>query len=55
MRNGFFLYLFLGFVAMVIVFQCTPGLVLFASMVKELFTPTPKKAAGTTTETPKGT
>jgi hypothetical protein len=53
--NGFFLYLFLGFVATIIVFQCTPGLVLFATMVKELFTPAPKKTAGTITETPKET
>lgn len=42
--GGFFLYLFLGFFALIIVFQFTPGLVLFFSIVKELFSRAPKKA-----------
>ena len=53
--NGFFLYLFLGFVATIVVFQCTPGLVLFATLVKEMLSPVQKKTAGTITETHKET
>jgi hypothetical protein len=37
--------LFLGFAALIIVFQFIPGLVLFVSMLKGLFTRSPKKAA----------
>jgi hypothetical protein len=43
--SGLLLILFLGFGALIVVFQFVPGLVLFATMVKELFTPAPKKAA----------
>jgi hypothetical protein len=39
--------LFLGFAALIIVFQFIPGLVLFVSMLKGLFTHSPKKAAET--------
>ena len=39
----FLLILFLGFAALIVVFQFVPGLVLFASMVKGLFSPTPIK------------
>ncbi len=48
--NGLLLILFIGFGALIIVFQCVPGLVLFATMVKELFTPAPKKAVAAVTE-----
>jgi hypothetical protein len=40
----FLLILFLGFAALIVVFQFIPGLILFASMLKGLFTPAPKKA-----------
>ncbi len=39
------LILFLGFGALIVVFQFIPGLVLFASMLKGLFTAAPKKAS----------
>jgi hypothetical protein len=39
--------LFLGFAALIIVFQFIPGLVLFLSMLKGLFTRPPKVAAET--------
>ena len=38
------LILFLGFAALIIVFQFIPGLVLFVTMLKGLFTREPKKA-----------
>ncbi len=41
--TGILLVLFLGFAALIIVFQFIPGLVLFASMLKGLFTSAPKK------------
>jgi hypothetical protein len=42
--NGVLLVLFLGFAALIIVFQFIPGLVLFASMLKGLFTSAQKKS-----------
>jgi hypothetical protein len=36
--------LFLGFAAIIVVFQFIPGLLLFFSMLKGLFTAAPKKA-----------
>lgn len=42
--SSFLLMLFLGFGAMVVVFQFVPGMVLFATMLKGLFTVAPKKA-----------
>lgn len=51
--NGFLLYLFLGFGALIIVFQFTPGLLLFVTIVKELFARAPKKAVATGTDEPK--
>jgi len=39
--------LFLGFAALIIVFQFIPGLVLLCSMLKGLFKASPKKAAVT--------
>ena len=41
--NSFLLILFLGFAALIVVFQFVPGLVLFATMLKGLFTRAPKK------------
>ncbi len=41
--TGILLVLFLGFAALIIVFQFIPGLVLFASMLRGLFTSAPKK------------
>ncbi len=38
------LILFLGFGALIVVFQFIPGMVLFFSMLKGLFTAAPKKA-----------
>ena len=48
-RSGisFLLILFLGFAALIIVFQFIPGLVLFVTMVKGLFTRAPKNDSGT--------
>ena len=43
--NSLLLILFLGFGALIVVFQFVPGLVLFATMIKGLFTAAPKKAA----------
>jgi hypothetical protein len=43
--TSFLLVLFLGFAALIIVFQFIPGLVLFASMLKGLFTSAPKKGS----------
>jgi hypothetical protein len=45
--SSILLILFLGFAALIIVFQFIPGLVLFVSMLKGLFTRSPKKAAET--------
>jgi len=41
------LILFLGFAALIVVFQFIPGLVLFFSMLKGIFTAAPKKASAT--------
>jgi hypothetical protein len=41
--STFLLFLFFGFAALIIVFQFIPGLVLFATMLKGLFTRTPEK------------
>lgn len=38
------LTLFLGFAALIVVFQFIPGLVLFFTMLKGIFTPAPKKS-----------
>ena len=35
--GGILLYLFLGFAALIVVFQAVPALVLFATMMKEIF------------------
>ncbi len=45
--------LFLGFAALIIVFQFIPGLVLFVSMLKGLF-PRPKKGESTLSEKRRG-
>ena len=45
--NSFLLVLFLGFFALIAVFQFIPGLVLFFSMLKGLFTAAPKKGSVT--------
>jgi hypothetical protein len=42
--NSFLLILFLGFVALIIVFQFIPGLVLFFGMLRGLFSAGAKKA-----------
>jgi len=52
--SGLLIILFLGFGALIVVFQLVPGLVLFATMVKELFTPAPKKAAATASKDSEG-
>ena len=52
--NGLLIVLFLGFGALIVVFQLVPGLVLFVTMVKELFTPAPKKAAATASKNSEG-
>jgi hypothetical protein len=46
--SSFLLVLFLGFFALIVVFQFIPGMVLFYSMLKGIFTAAPKKghAAG---------
>ena len=49
-ESGLLAILFLGFGALVLVFQLIPGLVLFGTMLKELFTPAPRKAPATATE-----
>ncbi len=43
--SSLLLFLFLGFAALIIVFQFIPGLVLFASMLRGLFTSAPKKTS----------
>jgi len=45
--SSILLILFLGFAALIIVFQFIPGLVLFFSMLKGIFTTAPKKASVT--------
>jgi hypothetical protein len=45
--SAFLIILFLGFAALIIVFQFIPGLVLFATMLKSLFSRAPKKATET--------
>ena len=50
--SAFLLVLFLGFAALIIVFQFIPGLVLFFTMLKGLFTAAPKKATATFPEEP---
>ena len=45
--NSLVLALFLGFGALNIVFQLFPGVMLFASMVKGLFSAAPKESAAT--------
>jgi hypothetical protein len=52
--STFLLILFLGFAALIIVFQFIPGLVLFVTMLKGLFTRAPKKATETLSEKPGG-
>ncbi len=43
--SGILIILFLGFAALIILFQFIPGLVLFASMLKGLFSSARKKAS----------
>jgi hypothetical protein len=50
--STFLLVLFLGFAALIVVFQFIPGLVLFATMLKGLFTRAPKKATPTLSDKP---
>jgi hypothetical protein len=45
--SSILIILFLGFASLIIVFQFIPGLVLFVSMLKGLFTRSPNKAAET--------
>lgn len=52
--STFLLILFLGFAALIIVFQFIPGLVLFATMLKGLFTRAPKKGSEPLSEKPGG-
>jgi hypothetical protein len=40
-------FIFLGFLALILVFQAVPGLILFYSMLKGLFAPLPLKVAAT--------
>jgi hypothetical protein len=42
--SSILIILFLGFAALIIVFQFIPGLVLFTTLLKSLFTRVPKKA-----------
>lgn len=50
--STFLIILFLGFAALIIVFQFIPGLVLFATMLKSLFSRAPKKEAESLSEKP---
>ena len=52
--SSLLIILFLGFAALIIVFQFIPGLVLFASMLKGLLTRMPKKAEETLHTKPRG-
>lgn len=45
--NGFLVTIFLAFGALVIVFQLIPGILLFGSMIKGLFTRPAGEGAGT--------
>ena len=40
-------YIFLGFFALILVFQAVPGLFLLCGMLKGLFSPRPRKAVAT--------
>ena len=42
--SGFLVALFLGFLAVIVVFQLLPSLVVFFSVVKEIFAPRSTKA-----------
>jgi hypothetical protein len=42
--SSFLLWFFLGFGALIIVFQSIPGLILLFSMIKGVFSPADKKA-----------
>jgi hypothetical protein len=44
--SSFLVILFIGFAALIVVFQFIPGLVLFYSMLKGIFTAAPKKSGG---------
>ena len=48
--SSFLLFLFLGFAALIIVFQFIPGLVLFATMLKGLFSRASKKETESSSE-----
>jgi hypothetical protein len=48
--SSFLIILFLGFAALIIVFQFIPGLVLFVTMLKSLFTRGSKKDTETLSE-----
>ncbi len=48
--SGLLVSLFIGFGALIIVFQLVPSLILFGSMLKGLFTKTAKEAALTAPE-----
>jgi hypothetical protein len=50
--STFLLILFLGFAALIIVFQFIPGLVLFVTMLKGIFTQASKKDAESLSEKP---
>jgi hypothetical protein len=50
----FLVMLFLGFAALIVVFQFIPGLVLFASVLKGLFTRAPKKTSESLSAKPGG-
>ena len=52
--SSILLILFLGFAALIIVFQFIPGLVLFATMLKSLFSRAPKKATETLSDKSRG-
>lgn len=43
--NGILVWIFIGFGALILVFQLVPGLMLFFSMVKGLFSKAPKEVA----------
>lgn len=51
--NGLLMYLFIGIVATIVVFQLTPAMILFATMVKELFTPATKRTTAAINESPR--
>ncbi len=43
-EGGFLIYLFLGFGALIVAFQLVPGLILFATMMKEFFSRPSRRA-----------